>query len=38
MKEQAQTFYRKILTMSGNDEDGEGARIKAKRALNALEK
>jgi len=34
-KDQAQVFYKKILTMPGNEE--EGALVKAKRALKALE-
>jgi TolA-binding protein len=34
-KEQAATFYRKIISMPGNEEDGSHA--KAKRALKALE-
>ena len=34
-KDQAQTFYRKILSMPGNEE--EGTFVKAKRALKALE-
>jgi CRP-like cAMP-binding protein len=34
-KDQAQTFYKKILSMSGDAEDG--AHVKARRALKALE-
>ena len=34
-KDQAETFYKKILSMSGNEEDG--TKLKAKRALKALE-
>jgi TolA-binding protein len=34
-KDQAATFYKKILSMGGNDEDG--AHLKARRALKALE-
>jgi TolA-binding protein len=34
-KDQAQTFYKKILSMPGDEEDG--AHIKARRALKALE-
>jgi len=34
-KDQAQTFYKKILSMPGNEEDG--IKLKAKRALKALE-
>jgi hypothetical protein len=34
-KEQAATFYRKIISMPGNEEDG--SHVKAKRALKALE-
>jgi TolA-binding protein len=34
-KDQAQTFYKKILSMPGDEEDG--TKIKAKRALKALE-
>ena len=34
-KDQAQTFYKKILSMSGDEENG--AVVKAKRALKALE-
>ena len=34
-KDQAQTFYKKILSMPGDEE--EGTKIKAKRALRALE-
>ena len=34
-KDQAQTFYKKILSMPGSEEDG--IKVKAKRALKALE-
>jgi TolA-binding protein len=34
-KDQAATFYRKIISMPGNEEDG--SHVKAKRALKALE-
>jgi len=34
-KDKAQTFYKKILSMPGNEEDG--VKLKAKRALKALE-
>jgi len=34
-KDQAQTFYKKILSMPGDEEDG--TKVKAKRALRALE-
>jgi TolA-binding protein len=34
-RDQAATFYKKVLSMSGDDDDG--AHIKAKRALKALE-